>query len=96
MRLEQLFPLPTDLMDDVLKLYKNAKDIVWAQEEPRNMGAMAHILMHYDKASTFRFATRRPYGAPAAGSKTRSMRRHQEVIDYVFDAKKNNQIRKKK
>jgi len=55
------------------------------------MGAMAHILMHYDKATTFRYATRRPYGAPSAGSSTRSKRRHQEVIDFVFDKTKNNQ-----
>ena len=49
--------------------------------------------MHYDDAKTFRFASRRPYGAPAAGSATRSKRRHQEVIDYVFDATKDNQRR---
>ena len=90
-RVEQLFPLPVEQMEKVIKRYKNASDIVWAQEEPRNMGAMTHVLMHFDKATSFRFATRRPYGAPAAGSSTRSKRRHQEVIDYVFDKKKNNQ-----
>ena len=90
-RVEQLFPLPTEQMDEVLSKYSNAKDVVWAQEEPRNMGAMAHLLMHYDKATSFRYATRRPYGAPSAGSSTRSKRRHQEVIDYVFDKTKNNQ-----
>ena len=93
-RIEQLFPLPTKEMDATLALYKNAKDIVWAQEEPRNMGALGHILLSYDKASSLRMASRRPYGAPSAGSKTRAMRRHQEVIDFVFDAKKDNQKRK--
>ncbi|RZS98974.1 2-oxoglutarate dehydrogenase E1 component [Aquimarina brevivitae] len=92
-RLEQLFPLPTKEMDKLIKKYNKAEEIVWAQEEPRNMGALSHILMHYDKATTFRFASRRPYGAPAAGSATRSKRRHQEVIDYVFDKSKNNQRR---
>ncbi len=91
-RIEQLFPLPVKEMDKLIKKYKT-KDIVWAQEEPRNMGALSHILMHYDGAKNFRFASRRPYGAPAAGSATRSKRRHQQVIDYVFDAKKNNQTR---
>ncbi len=91
-RIEQLFPLPVAEMDTLIKKYKT-KDIVWAQEEPRNMGALSHILMHYDEAKSFRFASRRPYGAPAAGSATRSKRRHHEVIDYVFDAKKNNQKR---
>ena len=90
-RIEQLFPLPVDAIRDVLKKYKNVDDVVWAQEEPRNMGAYSHMLMHLDEAKTWRAASRRPYGAPAAGSSVRSKIRHQEVIDYVFDATKNNQ-----
>ncbi|PWI28968.1 2-oxoglutarate dehydrogenase E1 component [Flavobacteriaceae bacterium LYZ1037] len=90
-RIEQLFPLPVKEIKDILKKYKNATDIVWAQEEPRNMGAYSHMLMHLDEAKTFRAATRRAYGAPAAGSSVRSKKRHKEVIDYVFDKSKNNQ-----
>jgi 2-oxoglutarate dehydrogenase E1 component len=90
-RLEQLFPLPAEAMRTIIKKYKNTNDIVWAQEEPRNMGAFSHIVMHFDEAMQFRAATRRPYGAPAAGSSVRSKIRHQEVIDYVFDKTKNNQ-----
>ena len=90
-RVEQLFPLPEKLIKETIAKYKNANDIVWAQEEPRNMGAYSHVLMHLDDAKSFRAATRRPYGAPAAGSSVRSKIRHQEVIDYVFDKTKNNQ-----
>ncbi len=90
-RIEQLFPLPTDEIKAILKKYKDVKDVVWAQEEPRNMGAYSHMLMHLDEAKSFRAATRRPYGAPAAGSSVRSKKRHQEVIDFVFDKSKNNQ-----
>ena len=90
-RIEQLFPLPAEAMRKEMKKYKNADDVVWAQEEPRNMGAYAHILMHFDEAKHFRVASRRPYGAPAAGSSVRSKIRHQEVINYVFDKTKNNQ-----
>ena len=90
-RLEQLFPLPADEIRKAIKKYKNADDIVWAQEEPRNMGAYSHMLMHLDEAKTFRAVSRRSYGAPAAGSSTRSKKRHKEVIDYVFDKTKNNQ-----
>ncbi|WP_338731914.1 2-oxoglutarate dehydrogenase E1 component [Mangrovimonas cancribranchiae] len=90
-RIEQLFPLPEKQIKDILKKYEHVDDVVWAQEEPRNMGAYAHMLMHIDEVKTFRVASRRPYGAPAAGSATRSKKRHQEVIDYVFDKTKNNQ-----
>lgn len=89
-RLEQLFPLPKTKIKEVIAKYTNADDIVWAQEEPRNMGAYSHLLMHLDEAKSFRVASRRFYGAPAAGSSVRSKRRHEEVIAYVFDKTKNN------
>src|SRR5690554_5322922 len=84
-RLEQLFPLPADKMRAVIKKYKNADDIVWAQEEPRNMGAYSFLLMHFEEARSFRICSRKMYSAPAAGSSVRSKRRHQRVIDSVFD-----------
>lgn len=90
-RIEQLFPLPAKQLRDIIKKYKNADDIVWAQEEPRNMGAYGFMMMHFEESKSFRIASRRAYGAPAAGSATRSLRRHKEVIDYVFDKTKNNQ-----
>jgi len=89
-RLEQLFPLPELEIQDVLNKYSIAKDIVWAQEEPRNMGAWSYLLLHFDKARDFRVASRRFYSSPAAGSSTRSKNRHNEVIEYVFDKSKNN------
>ena len=89
-RLEQLFPLPIVEINDVLEKYSNASDIVWAQEEPRNMGAWSHLLLHSDKFRDFRAVSRRFYSSPSAGSSTRSKRRHNEVIKYVFDKTKNN------
>ncbi len=91
-RLEQLFPIPKDELDKVIKKYKNAEEVVWAQEEPRNMGAYSHLLLQYHKTKDFRVCSRRFYGSPAAGSSARFKRRHEEVIDYVFDASKDNCI----
>ncbi|MEP3373108.1 MAG: 2-oxoglutarate dehydrogenase E1 component [Maribacter dokdonensis] len=95
-RVEQLFPIPEKKMKEAISKYKNADDIVWAQEEPRNMGAWSHLLMHFDEARTFRVASRRFYAAPAAGSSVRSKARHQQVIDYVFDKTKDNMSKPKK
>ena len=92
-RVEQLFPLPEKDIKAILKAYDHVDDVVWAQEEPRNMGAYSHILMHLEEAKSFRAATRRPYGAPAAGSSVRSKKRHQQVIDFVFDKSMNNQVK---
>ena len=93
-RLEQLFPLPVEEIRVQLAKYDKVSDVVWAQEEPRNMGTWSHLLLHLPEAANFRPATRRFYGAPAAGSAARSAKRHQEVIDYVFDETKDNFIRK--
>jgi 2-oxoglutarate dehydrogenase complex dehydrogenase (E1) component-like enzyme len=39
LRLEQFYPFPQQMLVDALKAYPNATEIVWVQEEPRNMGA---------------------------------------------------------
>ncbi len=88
-RIEQLFPLPKDEIKDIVNKY-NVDDVVWAQEEPRNMGAWSYLLVHLDIAKSFRIASRRFYGSPASGSNTRFLKRHNQVIEYVFDKTKNN------
>ena len=93
-RIEQLFPVPSDELRKLVAKYEYAEDLVWAQEEPRNMGAWGHFLMYFEEVRNFRVASRRYYAAPAAGSAVRSQRRHQEVIDYVFDKEKDNFIRR--
>ena len=89
-RFEQLFPLPKKEIENILADYSHVSDVVWAQEEPRNMGAWSHLLLHLPASQQFRVASRRFYGTPAAGSATRFKRRHQQVMDYVFDRSKNN------
>lgn len=84
-RIEQLFPLPKDRINEIIKKYKNAKDVVWAQEEPRNMGAYSYLLLHCEEARDFRVCSRKFYGSPAAGSTVRFKKRHEKVIASVFD-----------
>ncbi|MBC7617369.1 MAG: 2-oxoglutarate dehydrogenase E1 component [Pedobacter sp.] len=43
-RVEQLYPTPVHQMEAVYKRYKNAKEAVWVQEEPENMGAWPYLL----------------------------------------------------
>ncbi|MCH9660014.1 MAG: 2-oxoglutarate dehydrogenase E1 component, partial [Bacteroidetes bacterium] len=86
-RVEQLFPLPQQEIEKVIKRYPNVKDFVWAQEEPKNMGAWGYMLMNFDQV-TLRLASRRVYSSPAAGSSARSKARHKEVIDSVFETPK--------
>ena len=87
-RVEQLFPLPKEEMRKAISKYTNADDVVWAQEEPRNMGAYGHMLMHLPEAKEFRVCSRKFYGAPAAGSSVRYKGRHLRVMEDVFNINK--------
>ena len=83
-RIEQLFPLPVEEMKAIIALYPNADDYVWAQEEPKNMGAYSFMLMNFNLVK-WRLASLKAYSAPASGSYTRAKRRHADAIKMVFD-----------
>ena len=83
-RIEQLFPLPTEQLKAIIASYPKADDFVWAQEEPKNMGAYSYMLMNFDLVK-WRLASLKAYAAPAAGSYTRAKRRHADAIRMVFD-----------
>ncbi len=42
-RIEQLYPFPSEEYEAVLRKYPNAREIVWCQEEPQNQGAWYQI-----------------------------------------------------
>jgi 2-oxoglutarate dehydrogenase E1 component len=42
-RVELLYPFPEDEILALIKSYPNLEEVVWVQEEPRNMGARAHM-----------------------------------------------------
>ena len=81
-RLEQLYPLPEKKIDDVLKKY-NTKQLIWAQEEPRNMGAWTHILNRL-RHIPFELVSRRASAATASGSPKYAATRQRLIIEEVF------------
>lgn len=85
-RIEQLFPLHQDKIAEVIAKYPNVKDYVWAQEEPRNMGSWSFMLERLTQVP-LQVASRKRYAVPAAGSTARYKKRHQGVIDQVFNKK---------
>lgn len=42
-RVEQIYPNPMNQIKAILKAYPKAKNLVWCQEEPKNMGSWGHI-----------------------------------------------------
>ena len=86
-RVEQLFPLHEEKLQEVISKYPNVKEYVWAQEEPKNMGAWSYMLQRFDSIK-LSVASRRYYSVPAAGSSARFKRRQRAVIDMVFNPEK--------
>ncbi|MGM5468923.1 2-oxoglutarate dehydrogenase E1 component [Flavobacteriaceae bacterium LMO-SS05] len=89
-RIEQLFPLHLDQLQQVIDKYPNVERYVWAQEEPRNMGAWSFILQRFNLVK-LEVASRAYSSVPAPGSSTRDKRRQRGVIDDVFDLNTNKQ-----
>jgi 2-oxoglutarate dehydrogenase E1 component len=83
-RIEQLFPLHLKNIQKVIDRYPNVKEYLWAQEEPRNMGAWSFMLERLDLVK-LNVRSRKYYAVPAAGSSTRFKKRHKAVIDSVFN-----------
>ena len=68
-RLEQLYPLDAKSLKKMLSAYKEGTDIVWAQEEPANMGAASFIMPKLTAlAPAIRLASRPEAASPATGS----------------------------
>ena len=74
-RIEQLYPYPEQRIAEVLASYPNVKEIVWAQEEPKNPGAWLFIaprlyddVMKAAKQVRISYAGRPASAAPACGS----------------------------
>jgi 2-oxoglutarate dehydrogenase complex dehydrogenase (E1) component-like enzyme len=70
-RVEQLYPWPREQLTSVLSRYAQATEVVWAQEEPANMGAweFARDRLGEDiNGRTLAVVARSPSGSPATGS----------------------------
>jgi 2-oxoglutarate dehydrogenase E1 component len=76
-RLEQFYPFPQKMLADAIAQYPNATEIVWVQDEPRNMGAWPFL--HERLASLAGNRTLRYIGRPISASPaTGSHHRHEE------------------
>ncbi|WP_374033624.1 2-oxoglutarate dehydrogenase E1 component [Bdellovibrio bacteriovorus] len=90
-RLEQIYPFPATQVTEVLKSYPKAKTLVWAQEEPKNMGAFQNVYFKFvevvSKAGLklgFEYVGRPERSSPATGSVYRHRTEQAEIIKAVF------------
>jgi 2-oxoglutarate dehydrogenase E1 component len=81
-RLEQLYPLPTEQIDQIISKYQPSQ-LIWAQEEPENMGAWGHLLRNLRHVS-FELISRSASAATASGSSKQSAKKQNRIIEQVF------------
>lgn len=90
-RLEQIAPFPAHKIKETLQTYGKAQKVVWAQEEPRNMGAyqfvyfkLAEVLQSMNSKAIFTYVGRPDRASPATGSVYRHRTEQQKIITDVF------------
>jgi 2-oxoglutarate dehydrogenase E1 component len=75
LRIEELYPLPVARLEAELRRYPRAGEVVWAQEEPANMGAADYMERRLGalrlQGQALTVVARPPSASPAVGSHTR-------------------------
>ena len=81
-RLEQLYPLPYNQLDELYNKYKKATWF-WVQEEPLNMGAASYLQMNL-KSINYGIISRQPGAATASGYSKVHGQEQSEIIETAF------------
>ena len=89
-RIEQLYPFPSEEYEAVLHRYPNAREFVWCQEEPQNQGAWYQVRHRLQELLGARFtvlyAGRAPAAAPATGITKIHEAEQRALIDAALNA----------
>ncbi|MGZ5037051.1 MAG: 2-oxoglutarate dehydrogenase E1 component [Usitatibacter sp.] len=89
-RIEQLYPFPHEEFQAQIDLYANAKNVVWAQEEPGNQGAwhriQHYLLRHMRPDQELRYAGRASSASPAVGYAQLHAEQQKELVDAALNA----------
>jgi 2-oxoglutarate dehydrogenase E1 component len=87
-RVERLYPFPTEEVRAALAAYDKAREVVWLQEEPQNMGAWAFVqprLRDLLGGQAVRYVGRPPSASPAEGWAHVHQREQQRILDAVLE-----------
>lgn len=89
-RLEQLYPFDQEQLSQVMAKYKGYKECIWAQEEPRNMGAWEFVHPQLKKLipenMEVKYVGRPRSASPAAGSYALHKSQYAEMMKALFSS----------
>jgi 2-oxoglutarate dehydrogenase E1 component len=88
LRIEQLYPLHAEKLEQLLRKYQRAERYVWAQEEPQNMGAWSFLAPQLQAllptGKPLLYVGRPPAASPATGSSLRHEQEQRQLIEQAF------------
>ncbi|CAH0990496.1 2-oxoglutarate dehydrogenase E1 component [Sinobacterium norvegicum] len=86
-RIEQLYPFPSDDLQQELEKYPNLEELVWCQDEPQNQGAwyssqhhMRRVLQAVKPVAELNYAGREASASPAAGYMALHLAQQEQLI----------------
>jgi 2-oxoglutarate dehydrogenase E1 component len=86
-RVEQLYPWPHDEVARIVDLYPSAQEVVWAQEEPKNMGAWTFVSprlrVSTGNAVIVRYIGRPERASPAEGYASAHKSEQERIVSEV-------------
>jgi 2-oxoglutarate dehydrogenase E1 component len=85
-RVEQIYPLPVTQINRILKKYPKTKSIVWAQDEPKNMGPWPFLQRKIGYLG-FKLAARKESASPAVGLMEKHKQGFNEILETAFEVK---------
>ncbi len=90
LRIEKLYPLHQDVLQEAVSRYRNVKRVAWVQEEPKNMGPWPHLQYRLSRAigRNPEYCGRKAAAAPAVGSHRRHREEQQQIIDLALGVPK--------
>ncbi len=91
-RIEQFYPFPLNAVTENIARYPNAKDLVWCQEEPKNMGGWTFIEGKFEDlvpgGDRLRYVGRAESPSPATGNYAVHVREQNRLVSAALTLSK--------
>ncbi|MBV9543181.1 MAG: 2-oxoglutarate dehydrogenase E1 component [Chloroflexi bacterium] len=89
-RIEELYPFPEDDVRDLLERYSSAREVIWLQEEPRNMGAWTFVRPRLQKLigdRRLRYVGRPERASPAEGWSDAHVSEQKRILSEILQTR---------
>lgn len=91
LRVEEIYPFPKEIIKEIIHRYPNLKEIMWVQEEPKNMGAWNFVLPRLldiaPKGVNVKYAGRRRRSSPSEGDPNVHKKNQVRIISEALTSK---------